>query len=96
MSASRIVAANVRRLRKANGWTQMEAATQLAEIGGPTWGNANWSAMERTIDGTRMRSFSADDLVWLSKLFGVPIGDLFEDVPMIPCPNCNGVGEVAS
>lgn len=94
-AASRIVAANIRALRKGKGWTQAEATERMIAIGGPKWGNANWSAMERSLDGARVCAFPADVLFWLAKLFGVSVGDLFEETPEpVPCPSCGGTGEV--
>lgn len=93
--AARIIAINVRRLRRAKGWTQTEATKRIAVIGGPTWGKANWSAMERSADGTRSCAFPADILVWLAKLFEVEVGVLFEEVlEPIQCPHCDGTGEI--
>lgn len=93
--AARNIAINIRRLRRGKGWTQSEATERIAAIGGPTWGKANWSAMERSADGTRSCAFPADILVWLAKLFEVEVGVLFEAVPEpIRCPHCDGTGEI--
>ena len=41
---------------------------------GARWSGATFSIVERSIDGKRIRQFSADELVALSRAFEVPIG----------------------
>lgn len=92
--AAKNIAANVRRLRRAKGWTQVEAGEKLRAAGGPNWSKAMWSMVERTVDGRKMRAFTAEEVVHLASLFGVPIAELFDEPPMVPCPQCDGTGLV--
>ena len=73
MTPNQVVAYNIKRIRKLRGWTQEEAAAQLEHHLGERWSNAVWSAAERSVGGTRVRHFDADELVALSKAFEVPI-----------------------
>jgi hypothetical protein len=56
------------------GWTQDQAAAELAPYLGQRLSPASFSALERSIDGGRIRQFSADDLLALARAFEVPIG----------------------
>src|ERR1700674_492883 len=73
-SPNQVVALNVARARALRGWTQEEAATALAPYLGTRWSTASFSAVERSTAGTRVKQFSADELVALSRGFGLPIG----------------------
>jgi len=73
LTPNQIVASNVRRARLMRGLTQDEAAEVLAPYLGAAWSKAVWSAMERSVDGGRVREFTADDLVALSRAFGLSI-----------------------
>lgn len=85
--AARVMSANVRRLRQARGWTQVEAAQRFAEIHGEHWSNASWSQAEQS-GGSRQRAWSVDELVSMARLFGVPVAALLPDPPA--CPQCKG------
>jgi transcriptional regulator with XRE-family HTH domain len=86
MSAAETVSRNVRRLRRARGWTQTEAGQRFAAIAGCVpWSVAVWSAAEAS-GRVRQRSWTADELAVLAELFRVPVGDLFDPQP--PCPVC--------
>lgn len=52
-----------------SGW-----GVALAPYLGTTWSVANFSAIERSVDGGRIRQFTADELFALSRGFGLPIG----------------------
>jgi hypothetical protein len=71
---NQIVAFNVARARLLRGWTQDEAAAELAPYLGQRLSSASFSALERSIDGGRIRQFSADDLLALARGFDLPIG----------------------
>ena len=60
--------------RQLRGWTQEEAAERLETFLGSKWSAATFSIVERSVDGKRIRQFSADELVALSRAFDVPIG----------------------
>src|SRR5260370_575417 len=63
------------------GWTQEQASAALAPYLGTRWSNASFSAVERSIGGTRVKQFSADELVALSRGFDLPIGWFFLPPP---------------
>ena len=50
-------------------WTQEEAAEQLEQYLGARWSKATFSAAERSIDGRRVRQFTADEIVAFSRCF---------------------------
>jgi transcriptional regulator with XRE-family HTH domain len=80
-SPNQVVALNVARARAMRGWTQEEAAAALSPHLGLHWSTASFSAVERSIRGTRVKQFSADELVALSRGFGLPIGWFFLPPP---------------
>jgi transcriptional regulator with XRE-family HTH domain len=78
------VAYNLPRARLHRGWTQEQAAEELAPYLGTKWSVANFSAIERSVDGGRIRQFTADDLLALSRGFGLPIGFFLTPPPEDP------------
>lgn len=74
LTPNQVVAYNLARARLFRGWTQEQAAEALAPYLGTRWSVANFSAIERSVDGGRVRQFTADDLFAFSRAFGVPIG----------------------
>ena len=88
MTAAENISRNVRRLRRARGWTQEEAGQRLAEITGKPQSKASWSAGERHPETGRTKSWTANEVAALAVLFDVPVGDLFEPQP--PCRACDG------
>ena len=70
---NQIVAYNLRRARKLRGWTQEQAALQLQPLLGELWSKATFSAAERSVDGRRVRQFTADDLIAFGRAFKLPI-----------------------
>jgi len=73
-SPNQVVAHNVTRARLLRGWTQDQAAEALAPYLGSRLSVASLSAIERSIAGTRVKQFTADELVAMSRAFGVPLG----------------------
>ena len=73
LTANQIVAYNLARIRKVRGLSQGQAAELLEPYLGARWSKAVYSAAERSYDGKRVRQFTADDLVAMSKAFGVPV-----------------------
>ncbi len=71
---NQVVAHNLTRARELRGWTQEEAAEALAPFLGARLSAASLSAIERSIRGTRVKQFSADELVALSRAFELPLG----------------------
>lgn len=71
---NQLVAYNLARARQLRGWTQEQAASELAKYqDGVEWSKVTWSAAERSIDGKRVRQFTADDLLALSQAFALPL-----------------------
>lgn len=78
---NQVVALNVARARAMRGWTQEQASNALAPYLGSRWSNASFSAVERSIAGTRVKQFSADELVALARGFDLPLGWFFLPPP---------------
>ena len=96
LTPNQIVAANLARARKERGWTQDQAAEFLAPLLGFRWSKATFSVAERSVDGDRIRDFSADELVAFSIAFGLPITwflippepeDGSDEVPRVAMPD---------
>ena len=78
MTPNQIVAYNVARARALRGWTQEQAADELAPYLGARLSGPSFSALERSAwTPTRIKQFSADDLLALSRGFDLPIGYFF-------------------
>jgi transcriptional regulator with XRE-family HTH domain len=73
ITPNQIVGWNLKRARRARGWTQEQAAEQLEPHLGERWSVAVFSAAERSIDGTRVRHFTADELHAFARTFDQPI-----------------------
>jgi transcriptional regulator with XRE-family HTH domain len=81
LSAGRLVAFNMTRLRKERGWRQEELGVKF---GG--WSAASVSAAERSYESKRVKVFDIDEVVTLAGIFGVPIEELLKPVPQ--CEQC--------
>lgn len=77
ITPNQVVAYNLAEARSLRGWTQEQAAVELEPFIGARWSKATFSAAERSIDGQRVRQFTADEIVALSRCFRVPIGYFF-------------------
>jgi transcriptional regulator with XRE-family HTH domain len=77
LSANQIVAYNLEKLRRERGWTALETAARLGAILGKKISLASYSAMERSVEGRRVKSFDADDIFALARVFGVRVWFLF-------------------
>jgi transcriptional regulator with XRE-family HTH domain len=71
---NQVVAHNLTRARQLRGWTQTQAADALAPYLGVRLSVPSLSAIERTVTGTRVKQFTADELVALSRAFNLPLG----------------------
>ena len=89
LTPNQVVAYNLARARLFQGWTQEQAAEALAPYLGNKWSVANFSAIERSVDGGRIRQFTADDLFAFSRAFRVPIG--FFLTPPVDDPRTYGI-----
>jgi transcriptional regulator with XRE-family HTH domain len=74
---NQIVAFNIAKARLLRGWTQEEAARAIAPYLGALLSPASFSAIERSVDGGRVREFSADEILALARGFRVPVGWFF-------------------
>jgi hypothetical protein len=75
MTPNQVVAYNVARARALRGWTQEQAAEALAPYLGTRLSGASFSALERSAwSPTRIKVFSADELLAFSRGFDLPIG----------------------
>lgn len=78
MTPNQVVAYNVVKARALRGWTQEEAAEALAPYLGAKLSGPSFSALERSaVKVDRIKQFSADDLLALSRGFDLPIGFFF-------------------
>src|SRR3954447_14604982 len=80
-SPNQVVALNVARARAMRGWTQEQASAAIAPYLGTRLSNASFSSIERSIGGTRVKHFSADELIAFSRGFDLPIGWFFLPPP---------------
>jgi len=80
-SPNQVVAHNLTRARLLRGWTQDQASEALAPYLGSRLSLASFSAIERSIAGTRVKQFTADELVALSRAFDLPLGWWFTPPP---------------
>ncbi|MDQ6698435.1 MAG: helix-turn-helix transcriptional regulator [Actinomycetota bacterium] len=82
MTPNQVVAYNVVKARAIRGWTQEEAAEALAPYLGAKLSGPSFSALERSaVKVERIKQFSADDLLALSRGFDLPIGYFFTPPP---------------
>ena len=82
MTTNQIVAHNVARARELRGWTQEQAAEALAPYLGARLSGPSFSNLERSaVKVDRIKQFSADDLLALSRGFDLPIGFFFTPLP---------------
>jgi transcriptional regulator with XRE-family HTH domain len=77
LSINQIVAFNMWRARRSEGWSQQEVAELLEKYTGKTWSNASVSAAERSWQGGRPRRFDASEIVAMSRIFDEPIAYFF-------------------
>jgi transcriptional regulator with XRE-family HTH domain len=77
MTPNQVVGYNLWCARRDRGWTQAQAAEALEPHLGVRWTVAQVSAAERSMDGTRVRQFTADDIVAFAQAFDVPITYFF-------------------
>ena len=77
LTASAIVALNVRRIREEKRWTQAEAGKRLEKVTGRPWSVATLSALERGWDREGPeRAFGVNELDSISLAFGVALLEL--------------------
>lgn len=72
LTANQLVAYNLMRARKSQGWSQDQAAESLEPYLGVRWSKTVYSAAERSYQSKRVRQFTADEILAMSRAFGVP------------------------
>lgn len=78
---NQIVAYRIAKAREHRGWTQQQAADQLAPFLGRVLSPASFSAIERSFLGGRIRHFDADEIVAMAKGFDLPVVWFFTPPP---------------
>ena len=73
LTPNQLVALNITRARVERGWRQPQAAAAREACRGGRWSRASYSAIERSVDGSRIKQFSADELVAIARCFDQPI-----------------------
>lgn len=73
VTMNQVVAYNIAYFRNAESLTQEELGNRLEKITGKRWSKATMSAVERSWDGSRIRSFDADDLLAFSQALECPV-----------------------
>jgi transcriptional regulator with XRE-family HTH domain len=87
MTANQVVAYNMAKARALRGWTQERVGEELAPYLGVKLSLKSISAMERSArQSERIRVFSADDLLALSRGFDLPLGFF-----LVPPPPAQGI-----
>ncbi|HEX2275384.1 MAG TPA: helix-turn-helix transcriptional regulator [Acidimicrobiales bacterium] len=94
ITPNQLVGYNLWRARQERGWTQSQAADALAPHLGVRWTVAQVSAAEHSIDGARIRQFTADDLVAFAQAFDLPVTYFF--LPPSPAASWSKVDEGTS
>ena len=77
VTTNQLVGYNLRKARERAGLTQDEAAEALAPYLGVTWSRATFSAAERSVTGSRVRQFTADEVAAFARGFGLPVAWFF-------------------
>jgi len=82
MTTNQVVAYNVAKARTIRGWTQEQAAEELAPYLEAKLSTASFSALERSAwNVNRIKQFSADEMFALARGFDLPIGFFFTPPP---------------
>ena len=72
-TASQVVAHNLTRARELRGLTQAEVAERLSRFTGANWTQASVAQAEGSVSGSRVRQFTANELVALARTFDLPV-----------------------
>lgn len=73
LTADGVVSYNLLQARTLRGWTQQQAADRISECLGKPWSIPVYAAAERAHRSARVKEFSADELLALSRAFRLPI-----------------------
>jgi transcriptional regulator with XRE-family HTH domain len=77
LTPNQIVAYNLVQLRSERGWSEGETARKIGDFLGRSISVASYSAMERSVEGRRVKRFDADEIFALARAFGVPVWRFF-------------------
>jgi transcriptional regulator with XRE-family HTH domain len=72
-TASQVVAHNLTCARVLRGMTQAEIAERLTRLTGTNWSQATVAQAEGSVTGSRVRQFTANELVALARTFDLPV-----------------------
>lgn len=72
LTADGLVSYNLLRARELRGYTQAQAAERISAALGKPWSVAVYAAAERAHRSSRVKEFSADELLALSQAFDLP------------------------
>jgi hypothetical protein len=86
LTPNQVVAYNLALARHDQGWTQDQACDALEPHLGARWSKANYSAAERSVDGVRVRNFTADEIVAFARAFERPVTWFFMPPPPWAAP----------
>jgi hypothetical protein len=86
LTANQVVAFNLAQARMWKNWTQDQAAQALEPHLGKRWSKANYSAAERSVDGNRIRNFTADEILAFALAFELPVTWFFMPPPPYAAP----------
>lgn len=86
LTPNQVVAFNLKNARAWKNWTQQQACEALEPFIGSRWSKANYSAAERSVDGNRIRQFSADEIVAFARAFDLPVTWFFMPPPPWEAP----------
>lgn len=81
LTPNQVIAYNLAQARTLKGWTQDQACKALEPHLGSRWSKANYSAAERSVDGSRIRQFDADVIVAFARTFDLPVTWFFLPPP---------------
>lgn len=73
ITLDQVVAYNLKRARQLRGWTQAQAAEEIEPYLGELWSVAVFSAAERSVESSRVRTFSASQVLAFALGFRLPI-----------------------
>jgi transcriptional regulator with XRE-family HTH domain len=81
LTPNQVVGYNLTRARELKGWTQDQAAEALEPYLGVRWSKASVSQAERSVAGSFVRNFSADEIVAFARAFDQPVTWFFMPPP---------------
>jgi hypothetical protein len=77
ITPNQVVAFNLKKLRETRKLTQDQAAEKLSRFLPGRWSKQAFSNAERSVEGKRIKQFTADEIVAITRAFDVTLSDLF-------------------